>query len=78
MTCCFYIVVNVRKIYHKLHQLHAFVLPAKMEKDAQNFDAGMTLFEAAIATLKSEKATILDTNERRVALFCFCFFIIKF
>ena len=55
------------KIFHVLHQVHAVVLPDKMENDAQKFDTMEVFFGGTLATLKSEKAAILDKDERVLA-----------
>ena len=55
---------SARKMFGKVHQLHAVVLPPHMERDAQNFDAAQVMIERSITLLKSEKAAILDKDTR--------------
>ena len=59
-------VVIFRKIYQKLHQLHAVVLPEQMEGRTKHHDEYQSVLEKVIAILQSEKAAVIDQDERQV------------
>ena len=47
-------------MYKILHQLHAVVLPEKMNKDAQKFDGSQVMLERALAILQNDQETIVE------------------
>ena len=53
-----------RKMFEKVHQLHAVPLPPHMERDAQNFDGARVMLEKSISLLQSEKTATLDKDVR--------------